>query len=91
MTDVGTLLFLALGKNCDILMKNKKGTLRSVRSVLAYIRDEMRVPDEVVRKIVLFFKNCDILMHSKKRKSPRIGAYLLYVTIRGLELAEARR
>jgi hypothetical protein len=30
-------------------MKNKKGTLRSVRSVLAYIRDEMRVPAEVIR------------------------------------------
>ena len=25
-------------------------------------------------------------MYSKKRKSPRIGAYLPYVTIRGLEL-----
>ena len=37
-------------------MKNKKGTLRSVRSVLVYIRDEMRVLAEVIRKIAQFYK-----------------------------------
>ena len=30
-------------------MKNKKGTLISVRSVLVYIRDEIKVPDAVIR------------------------------------------
>ena len=30
-------------------MKNKKGTLISVRSVLAYIRGEIIVPDAVIR------------------------------------------
>ena len=72
-------------------MKNKKGTLRSVRSVLVYIRDEMRVPDDVIRKRVLFFKNCDILMHSKKEKPTGLVAYLAYVRVLWVTSADDRR
>lgn len=35
-------------------MKNKKGTFISVRRVLAYMRDEIKVPAEVIRQIAQF-------------------------------------
>ena len=41
-------------KNCAIWMKNKKGAFISVRSVLAYMRDERKVPAEVIRQIAQF-------------------------------------
>ena len=36
-------------------MKNKKGTSISVRSILPYVRDEIKVPDAVIRKIAWFY------------------------------------
>ena len=35
-------------------MKNKKGAFISVRSVLMYMRDERKMPAEVIRQIAQF-------------------------------------
>ena len=65
----------------------RKALCRTSAVYLAYIRGEIKVPDEVIRKIAtakpIFnsklcletHKNCDILMHDAKEKPTEFVAY----------------
>ena len=72
-------------------MKNKKGTFISVRSVLVYIRDEIKMPDKVIRQIVLFFEKLGYFDAWQERKNHRFRGVLVYVRDLWVASAEVRR